>query len=326
MKKRKRGAIWPFILFGCCAALLAGTGLYLSVSGDVLFPDRAAPAAKLTSLAASPAPGSPTPVPSVSSSTAVSSASPSPSPATLPSPSPSASLPSPASSASAATGIAEQPTASGPLDGLVIGLDPGHQKNANSGQEPLAPGAKETKDKVSAGATGISSGQKEYTLNLSVALKLEQLLLNSGATVVMTRKTDDVDISNAQRAQLMNDEKVNLCLRIHANGSDNPAVSGVFMYVPGGQYTSGIAESSRRAAETILQSFVNETGAKNDGIVRTDDLTGFNYSRVPVCLIEMGFLSNPDEDRLMATAAYQDKCAQGLYKGIVEWYTKAQYN
>ena len=56
----------------------------------------------------------------------------------------------------------------------------------------------------------------------------------------------------------------------------------------------------------------------NRGVIERSDLTGFNWSKVPVVLIEMGFLSNPEEDNLLNSDSYQEKLAQGLYKGILK--------
>lgn len=56
----------------------------------------------------------------------------------------------------------------------------------------------------------------------------------------------------------------------------------------------------------------------NRGVIERNDLTGFNWSKVPVVLVEMGFMSNPEEDRLLSDDNYQNKLAEGLCKGIME--------
>ncbi len=61
------------------------------------------------------------------------------------------------------------------------------------------------------------------------------------------------------------------------------------------------------------------TGATNRGLMVRSDMTGFNWSDVPVIIPEIGFMTNPAEDRLLATAAYQDKIVQGLTKGILAY-------
>jgi N-acetylmuramoyl-L-alanine amidase len=53
-------------------------------------------------------------------------------------------------------------------------------------------------------------------------------------------------------------------------------------------------------------------------------MTGFNWSTIPVCLIEMGYMTNSEEDHLLATDEYRDKCAAGLAEGIEEWYLSSR--
>ena len=157
-------------------------------------------------------------------------------------------------------------------------------------------------------------------MNLKVALLLRDYLEDAGATVIMSRTSADVNISNVQRAQKMNEAKCDLVLRIHCNGSTNASVTGAFMLVPSGKSTTAIAAESKAAASTILKAFLARTGAKDLGITPRDDLSGFNWSTVPVCLIEMGHQTNVQEDKKLASHDYQQKCARGLYEGICDWY------
>ncbi len=206
------------------------------------------------------------------------------------------------------------------LKGLVIGIDAGHQAKANYDKEPVAPGSSEKKAKVSSGTQGVSTRTPEHEVNLKVALLLQDYLEDAGATVIMSRTSADVNISNVQRAQKMNEAKCDLVLRIHCNGSTNASVTGAFMLVPSGKSTTAIAAESKAAAATILKSFLAQTGAKDLGITPRDDLSGFNWSTVPVCLIEMGHQTNVQEDKKLASSDYQQKCARGLYEGIRNWY------
>ena len=110
----------------------------------------------------------------------------------------------------------------------------------------------------------------EYVINLQVGLKLKGKLEALGATVIMTRETHDVDISNAERAMMMNDAGVDCWLRIHANGSTDPDVHGMFILVPAAGCMDtddpGVVQKSVQLAQILLENTVNETGAKDLGI------------------------------------------------------------
>ena len=207
-----------------------------------------------------------------------------------------------------------------PLSGIVIGIDPGHQAQGNSGQEAVAPGSSQTKAKVTSGTDGRNTGTPEYKVNLEVGLKLRDLLEENGAQVVMTHETADVDISNQERATMMNDAGADLVVRLHCDGIDDSSVHGALMLVPTGSHAQGFEEQSRAAGESILDAFLEATGAKNRGISARDDQTGFNWSSVPVCNMEMGCLSNGDEEALLVSEDYQQKCAQGICNGILNYF------
>ena len=206
------------------------------------------------------------------------------------------------------------------LAGKVVCIDAGHQKKQNSDLEPVAPDSSIKKPKVSSGTAGISTGIPEYELNLAVALKLKAKLEAAGATVVMTRTENDVDISNVERAKIGNEAKADLAVRIHADGSTNRDAKGALMLIPSSKYIDAeLASVSKTAGQIVLDEIIASTGAKSRGLSVRDDMTGFNWSTVPVILIEMGYMTNPDEDRLMATDEYRAKLAAGLYNGCAKF-------
>jgi N-acetylmuramoyl-L-alanine amidase len=211
------------------------------------------------------------------------------------------------------------PPAEKVLAGVKIGVDAGHQGKGNSAQEPVAPGSNETKAKVTSGTQGRVTGVAEHTVNLNVALLLEQKLLDLGAEVIMVRRTEDVDISNVERATMMNEAGADLVVRIHADGSENTSVKGASMLVPSAPGTDGINGESQEAGAIILEEFISVTGAKSLGVVKRQDLSGFNWSTVPAVLIELGYMTNEEEDKLLVTPEYQKLCAEGLARGVVKW-------
>ena len=134
-----------------------------------------------------------------------------------------------------------------PLEGVTIGLDPGHQQRANFSTEPIAPGEKTEKAKCSSGTRGIVTGVYEYEVNLKVALKLRRLLEQNGATVVLTRTTNNVNLSNRSRAEYFNDREVDLAILLYCNGADDTGIRGAFMLLPTKERTSFFSENAALA-------------------------------------------------------------------------------
>lgn len=203
-----------------------------------------------------------------------------------------------------------------PLAGVKIGIDPGHQAHGNSEKETVAPNSKKTKAKVSSGTSGVSTHIPEYKTVLEISLKLREALEEKGAEVYMTRDSHDVNISNQQRAKMMNKLGVDLVLRIHCDGADNSSANGIALYC---SHSNSIAAESYRAAEYILPRVCQATGAKQNRIVSNDEYTGQNWSTVPCIMVECGFMSNPQEDRLLNDPEYQWKLANGLTDGIIDY-------
>jgi len=203
-----------------------------------------------------------------------------------------------------------------PLTGVKIGIDPGHQARGNNEKETVAPGSNKTKPKVSSGTAGVKTRIPEYKTVLEIALKLRDALVAQGAEVYMTRETHEVNISNQERAKMMNALGVDLVLRIHCDGADNHSKHGIAVYC---SKSNSIAAESYRACEAILPAVCAATGAKENGIVCNDNYTGQNWSTVPCLMVECGFASNPDEDVLLNTEDYQWKLAEGLTQGIVDY-------
>ena len=217
--------------------------------------------------------------------------------------------------------LKEKPEKKSPLDGKVIVVDPGHGINSYTKQEAIAPNSSETKSAFVSGTRGANLTEEQ--LNLMVALKLQEALLEKGAVVHMTRTVHKCDVSNIDRAELGNKVNADISVKLHADGNNSPAVSGVSMLVPGSTYITDaeLIKKSRRAGELVLEEFIAQTNAKNRGISVRNDMTGFNWSKVPVILLEMGFMTNPEEDKLLESDEYQNKMVTGIVTGLERYFS-----
>lgn len=205
-----------------------------------------------------------------------------------------------------------------PKQGKLVMLDPGHQRYGNNAPESVGPDTRETKPKVSSGTVGVRTKKPEYMLNLEVALLIKDELVRRGIEVAMTRESHEVDISNKQRADMANEAGAALAVRIHADGDSSPKTKGFSVLYPSASSAAvkPIAAESHEAADFILNHLKAATDTTGRGLSARSDLSGFNWSKVPVVLVELGFMTNPEEDELMSEAEYQKKLVLGIADGI----------
>lgn len=212
----------------------------------------------------------------------------------------------------------------GKLSGLKVLLDAGHGCSGNY-VEPKYKGASDsevTYENSSTGATGVVTKKREGDLTLEIALKLQKKLQNLGADVLMIRTKKTTPMSLVQRAEYGNKHKVDLAFRIHADGLDDQSVNGASTLYPSAEHINNkIAEKSKNIASIIQREYIKSTGLADRGTVERNDLVGFNFTTVPSILLELGFMTNPEEDRKMSDKKFQEKMVDGITNGMIAYYT-----
>lgn len=201
--------------------------------------------------------------------------------------------------------------------GIVV-IDAGHQGKGDPTLEPVGPGASEKKARVTSGTSGVATRRAESEVTLEIALKLRDALQARGAKVVMVRTSQDVNISNAERAKIGNEANADLVVRLHCDGAEDRGRTGLSTLVPGrNRWTGPIVAESGIAGRFVHDAVIASTGATDRGVVPRTDLSGFNWSTRPSVLVEMGFMSNAAEDRKLSSAPYQAKLVTGIADGVV---------
>ena len=203
---------------------------------------------------------------------------------------------------------------------FIVVINPGHQGKSNNKKESVAPGSKKKKAKVASGTRGISTKVRESKRNLQVAKILAKDLKDAGIKVVMIRNKEKVNISNAQRARKANKIKADLVISLHCDASSKRSVKGITMLVPKKtKWTKKFYSKSLKAGKLVQKEVIKGTKATDRGVKKRNDLTGFNHSKVPTILIEMGFMTNKKEDKKLGKKSYQNKLSKSMTKGIVKY-------
>lgn len=222
----------------------------------------------------------------------------------------------------------EAPPADQKSSGRKVAIDPGHQGPGadTGGTEPLGPGSEEMKDKFASGTQGVYTGVPEYELTLAVSMQLQEELKNRGYEVIMTREDNDTAVSNVERAQIADENGAQILVRIHADGSEDNSANGAMTMIPSADnpYVGQLHEESSRLGEEIINAYCQATGIKNNGVRLYDNMTGINWSTVPVTILEMGFMTNQSDDERMQDPEMQKNMVQGIADGIDAYFVTAQ--
>ncbi|MBR6767006.1 MAG: Ig-like domain-containing protein [Clostridia bacterium] len=206
---------------------------------------------------------------------------------------------------------------SGRMAGLTIGINPGHQTKTITKKYPIAPGSKEKGYGCKVGAVGKWTRIPEYKIVLDVGLKLADMLTAEGATVVLTRTTNNVSLTNIQRAKMLNEANVDVAIQLHCNSSTKSSKNGLSAFY---RTTGSWVAESKALAKALCKDMSAATGLKNKGIEAYNGYMSLNYSTTPAVLLEMGYLSNKTEDKLLSTDEFREKLAIGIYEGLCRYF------
>ena len=174
------------------------------------------------------------------------------------------------------------------------------------------------------------NGVKEKDLTLSVYNKVSSRLASLGYTVLTSRNTDK-DVGLVSRADQANKSNADMFLSIHFNAGGRGASYGIetYYYKPEAGYTPAInkenhnnperLEKSRKLANKVQQNLLYKTGAYDRGVKRAS-FAVLRETSIPSILVELGFIDNQEEVNKIKTNEYQEKLADGIVDGIVEYY------
>ena len=200
------------------------------------------------------------------------------------------------------------PTVALPVSNRVIVIDAGHGKPDEGAQS--------------------STGTTEAETNLKIAIKVQNLLEQSGATVILTRSDENAiydldkktlrekkisDIRN--RVKIGNESAADVFVSIHLNK------------IPQGEYWGWQCfykesdEKGMKLAKTIQDNLNQSIEKENKRVsMKIDNVYIIKHVEIPTAIVECGFLSNKEEEQLLLTDEYQDKLAWGIYSGIMDYF------
>ncbi len=192
------------------------------------------------------------------------------------------------------------------LKGRIIVLDPGH-----GGAEP--------------GAIGKTLGLKEKNVNLEVARRTARLLEGYGASVIFTR-SGDYDVNLYARPQQANAVGAGIFVSIHMNSNTSTLLKGTSTYYMRSDTNKDERlAKSRQLAEHIQNALLAILQLEDKG-TRQDDFVVLRETTMPAVLIEVAFISNPEEERLMTTEQFLENAAQAIVQGIGSYMVSAYSN
>ena len=206
----------------------------------------------------------------------------------------------------------------GRLRGSIIGLDPDGQVVMDTGLEPISPWTQVSKPKMEERIFGVNSDTPDYQVNLQIVQALKRLLELEGATVIMTKTDAETAMSNVQRAQYLcgetegNRTRCYLSLRISCNQSSSGEMRGATAFLQ-----KNAMNRYTVLAENILANITKATGIPSVAPTKISDDTFLNWSSVAAISIEMGYLTNTMDEKILVDPQYQTMIADAIRDAVV---------
>lgn len=214
----------------------------------------------------------------------------------------------------------------GRLSGVVVCIDPGHQEKGKVMTEPKGPGLKGEVTGTLGMAQGKVTLRREYIVTLEASMRLRDELLRQGATVVLTHDSHDTYTSNQERCDIAEAAGAHIMLRLHCNSaSAKPKAQGIFIYGPkNSDYAKAVADQDtyKQMGTLLMNAMKDAVGYErketNGKALLSDRYIGNNWAKMTCFLVEMGYMTNVEEDIKLATPEYQQLLAEGMAQGVYE--------
>lgn len=199
------------------------------------------------------------------------------------------------------------------LKGILVGIDPDGQIAPNALPEYLAPNSKVLTAKMNERNFGVNSKTPDYTINLSVAGILKKTLEEEGASVLLTRESSEIDLSNRERAELLSKAHCDVLVRLSCTSSDNPMTKGVEIQV---SRFSQDEQTAAFAAE-VLSNISKAAGLESIGVSPVSENTFLNWAEGIAVSVELGYLTNSGDEKILLSDVSQLQIAVAIKEAVV---------
>ena len=210
----------------------------------------------------------------------------------------------------------------GRLSGVTVCVDAGHQGIHRTVKEPMGPGVSGYTISKGGMAQGKVTWRMESIVALEYSFRIRDELMRQGATVIMTRETEDTWLSNIDRANIAEAGGADFMLRIHCNTRSNRKVTGIGVYGPISDYSRAAAplDQYKAMGQALLDAMNASVGYKVEGNKPTfnSEYAGSNWAKMPCFLLELGYMSNKEEDVRLSHPYYQQQLTEGIVQGVYE--------